>query len=121
KGITMEGFRPILLFSLLLAGAVSPANPPVAPKVRVYLFAGSSNALGYGADAGELPPELSSPQADIRFWFDNGILIDGPRVTSGGTLVPLQAQSNDPGGLVFGPFSGPPIQKGFGTELAAGP
>jgi hypothetical protein len=105
---------------LLEAGAASPAHPPDVPEIRVFVFAGSSNALGYGADAAELPPELGSPQGDIRFWFDDGIFIDGPRVTSGGTLVPLQAQPNDPSGSVFGPWSGPPIPSGFGPELSAG-
>ena len=97
---------------LLLLVALSPNA--TANDVRVYVLAGSSNSVGYGCDAALLPPELSGLQADVPFWFEDGVLTDGPWVTSGGALVPLQPQV-DSTGIVFGGVS-----TGFGPEISAG-
>jgi hypothetical protein len=114
--------RALLCALVLIGGALAAPTPRPAPGgiVRVFVLAGSSNALGYGADAFLLPPELSGPQADVRFWYEDGVGTGGPWVTSGGTLVPLQRQPNDPAGIVFGPFSGPALVMGFGPEIAGG-
>lgn len=63
----MHGVVVIVVLTLLLRATTVAADP-----VRVLILAGQSNAVGYGSDASLLPPALSSPQTDVRFWFDEG-------------------------------------------------
>ncbi len=88
-----------------------------ADEVRVFFVAGQSNAVGCGADAELLPPELYAPQADVLFWFEEGpwgsVHDPGRRIRSDG-WVPLQFQS-DP---VYGTFGW--VDDGFGPEIKAG-
>jgi cysteine-rich repeat protein len=89
-----------------------------ADPVQVFIVGGQSNAVGYGSDANLLPPALYAPQADVRFWFDEGsffsIVNPSLRIDSGDAFVPLAFQS-DPSTLTFaGPVDG------FGPEIKLG-
>ncbi len=99
------------------AGLV-PTVTVYGETVNLVIVAGQSNALGYGAAADELPPELYTPQADIRFWFEEGsniaILDPALRISSGDAWIPLQFQV-DASGSTFLDDSG-----GFGPEVSLG-
>jgi hypothetical protein len=41
-------------------------------EVKVFILAGQSNAVGFGANADDLPPILQAPVENIRFWYDIG-------------------------------------------------
>lgn len=107
----------LVAFALVL-GLLGHATVVAADPVQVFIVAGQSNAVGYGSDANLLPPALYAPQADVRFWFDEGSFfsIGNPsmRIDSGDAFVPLAFQS-DPSGLTFaGPVDG------FGPEIKLG-
>lgn len=85
--------------------------------IRVFVIAGQSNAIGSGASADGLPPAVKSPQADVRFWFDEGplgaVTNQSIRTTSGGEFVALQHQL-DPTQRIFDTGAG------FGPEIMVG-
>jgi hypothetical protein len=117
------GRRYVMLLAPLLSIAIPPALVLAAAgwcwadDVRVFLVAGQSNAVGYGANPSGLPPELYAPQPDVLFWFEEGpwdaVHNPGRRIRSGG-WVPLQFQS-DRHYSTFGPLT-----DGFGPEIKLG-
>jgi hypothetical protein len=63
----MQAAAVALAIVALLARAATVAAAPV----RVFLVAGQSNAVGYGADANLLPPALYAPQNAVNFSGSN--------------------------------------------------
>ncbi|MGH8528308.1 MAG: sialate O-acetylesterase [Nevskiales bacterium] len=122
-GIIKKLLRPcVSLFGILgtltLFSVLTWHAPAFAAEVRVFVLAGQSNAVGFGSNASDLPPELSAPQNDVRFWFEEGPFdsVNNPslRINSGGAFVPLQFQT-DPSGATFGGLT-----SGFGPEIMLG-
>src|SRR5262249_11243966 len=111
-----DGRRSLAVVVLAaVVSVIGRTDSPSALPLQVLVLAGQSNAVGYGADASLLPPELYAPQTDVRFWYDVGITIlgtPGPRIDSGNQFVPLQFQSN---ALIFGG-----VAHGFGPEIKLG-
>lgn len=97
--------------------AVVAANTASAASYVVIVVAGDAHAVGYGANAADLTPQQQAPQADVRFWYEEGAFaaIGNPalRLSSNG-FVPLQPQT-DPTGAVFGGHV-----SGGGPELGLG-
>lgn len=121
--------RQIICGVFLLAGFAAGAErrddsateltpPRLDQNLQVIILAGQSNAVGYGSNANQLPPELYAPQTDVLFWYEEGPYnsIHNPswRISSGGQFVPLRYQTD----AVFGTFGG--IQNGFGPEIKLG-
>src|SRR5262249_58718489 len=69
----MKGAVRRLLTCGTMAIALNHATYARADVVRVFVVAGQSNAVGYGADAFQPPANLQTPQIDIRFWFEDGV------------------------------------------------
>jgi cysteine-rich repeat protein len=89
-----------------------------AAPVDVFILAGQSDAVGFGSNAADLPPELFAPRPDIPFWFAEGpifaLAFEVFWITSGSAFVPLGFQS-DPSGFTFnGPVDG------YGCEITLG-
>ncbi len=109
-----HGLLSLLVLGIVILGATRLA---VADDVPLFVLAGQSNAVGYASDANELPPALSTPVADVSFWYEIGPIqgIGNPaqRVRST-ALEPLLFQS-DPDFQTFGPFV-----DGFGPEILLG-
>lgn len=100
----------ILTGMVLLAGIASA-------KVKVYIVAGQSNAVGYASQAILLPPNLQDPQKNVMFWYEEGPSgsASNPslRIRSTG-WVPLKFQT-DPDHKTFGDNI-----NGFGSEIKLG-
>ncbi len=109
----------IVVLAAIIA-VVGRSGVTSAAPVKVFVLAGQSNAVGYGAAASQLPPALSAPQTDVRFWWDiSGIFFGGaedPHTDSGDMFVPLAYQSHPTafGSFVYG------ITEGFGPEITLG-
>lgn len=94
-----------IVLSMLILGSIRISNA-VADNLPLYIFAGQSNAVGYGSSMVELGyyfPELLMTQTNVKFY----------RPTS----IPNQ--------LVWGPFQPPNEQNtaygsGFGPEITTG-
>lgn len=87
--------------------------------VEVFILAGQSNAVGASCDVNELPVELQVAQEDVWFWFEEGQLDPGRRISSGGILESLNRQFDPTGVTIFG-TQAYPVYEGFGSELMMG-
>ena len=105
------------LFHIESRGA-EPPGPVREQPLQVIILAGQSNAVGYGANASQLPPELYAPQNDVLLWYEEGPInsIHNParRINSGGLFVPLRYQTD----TSYGTFGG--VTNGFGPEIKLG-
>jgi len=105
-------------YLMLILGGIASSGASYADTVKVFVLAGQSNAVGFGSDANELPPELYAPQSDVLLWFEEGPYnsVDNPelRISSGEAFVELQFQ-HDPTGATFGG-----LVDGFGPEIKLG-
>jgi hypothetical protein len=100
-----------VLATLILSAASSSA------KVKVYIVAGQSNAVGHASRAYLLPEKLKAPQMNVMFWYEEGPSdsVNNPlkRIASEG-WEPLMYQT-DPDHHTFGNFL-----SGFGPEIKLG-
>jgi hypothetical protein len=102
----MFRWRAACIAGLALLPLVPAAHAQaVSPPVKLYIFAGQSNMVGYSTKSAELPavdPSLTAPAARVRFW--------GPVQDYAGQWATLQAPTE-----ILQPAS----HSGFGPELSA--
>lgn len=64
--------RKAVLFILFVALMVSMGSEDALSKVKVFIIAGESNAVGYNSSASLLPGPMKNPQNHIMFRFEEG-------------------------------------------------
>lgn len=104
--------RSTLRAALLAVFVLLPIIPAsraeaVAPPIRLYVFAGQSNMVGYSTIAAELAavdPALTTPVRTVRFW--------GPVDDYANRWATLQAPTE---------IVQPAYHSGFGPEISAAP
>jgi Carbohydrate esterase, sialic acid-specific acetylesterase len=98
--------RRLIGVAALLPLAFASATTQAAPElVHLLIVAGQSNAVGYGADASQLPARLFRPQRDILYRYEIGGIAPGNDFSS------LHWLPGD-GTTIFPQFFGPELSLG---------
>jgi hypothetical protein len=70
--VATRGLKAACLIAVLaVLQVVGPRHAHSAEPIRLYVFAGQSNMVGYAAESAELAtvdPSLTAPSAAVRFW-----------------------------------------------------
>lgn len=89
--------------ALMMRVPVTTTHAAVERIANIIIVAGQSNAVGTGANAATLPPELAAPQTDIPYWY-NIHEDEGPP-----GFIDLQALRDRNGASYFPTFFGPEL------------
>jgi hypothetical protein len=83
-----------------------PGRVEAAPVVHILIVAGQSNAVGYGANANQLPPNLYKAQRNISYQHN----ISGLAPTT--DFIPLRWLDDTGSAAIFKKFNGPEVSLG---------
>ena len=97
--------RRLIAVTGLMLLSLASATTQAAGRVHLLIVAGQSNAVGYGADASQLPPGLYRPQRDILYRYDIG----GIAPTTDFTALRWLSGA---GAAIFPEFFGPELSLG---------